>query len=57
MGIAACQIASALHMNVYGTAGTPAGTELVRQNGAKSVFDHKDPDHSENLKVILLSQE
>jgi NADPH:quinone reductase len=40
VGIAALQIARAMGLRVLGTAGTPKGLELAKQEGAHQVFDH-----------------
>lgn len=45
VGTAAMQLACAAGMTVIGTAGTPAGMELVAQEGAHLVLDHRDPHH------------
>jgi NADPH2:quinone reductase len=45
VGIAAVQLARACGMNVFGTAGTERGCELVGEQGAHAVFDHHAPDH------------
>ncbi|XP_055333887.1 quinone oxidoreductase-like [Paramacrobiotus metropolitanus] len=49
VGLAACQIASAWKMQVFGTAGTEEGLKLIRDNGAATVFDHHDKNHKKNL--------
>lgn len=54
VGIAAVQLAAAAGLQVVGTAGTEAGREIVRRQGAQSVFDHTDPDHFE--KILELTQ-
>lgn len=41
VGIAAVQLARALGLTVFGTAGTEEGVELVRREGAHAVFDHR----------------
>jgi NADPH:quinone reductase len=40
VGIAALQIARAMGMTVFGTAGTERGLELAKREGAHRVFDH-----------------
>ena len=45
VGIAAIQLALAHGMRVLGTAGTERGRELVRDQGAHEVFDHRAPDY------------
>lgn len=42
VGIAACQIAKASGLIVVGTAGTENGMQLVKDNGAEYVFNHRD---------------
>ncbi|KAM8930144.1 quinone oxidoreductase-like [Pelodytes ibericus] len=42
VGIAACQIARAYGFQVFGTAGTPEGLDLVLKNGAHKVFNHRE---------------
>jgi len=41
VGVAALQIARAMGLKVLGTAGTPKGLELAKQEGAHQVFDHR----------------
>lgn len=50
VGIAAVQIAAALGLKVIGTASTKEGQELVRQQGAHAVFNHRDGDYIEHIK-------
>ncbi|XP_070572122.1 quinone oxidoreductase-like isoform X1 [Ptychodera flava] len=45
VGLACCQIARTLGLRVIGTASTREGENLVRENGADSVFNHKTPEH------------
>ena len=45
VGCAAVQLARAMGLTVFGTAGTPAGRELVLGQGAHAVFDHSSPAH------------
>jgi NADPH2:quinone reductase len=52
VGIAAVQLAKAVGLNVIGTAGTAAGLELVRAQGADHVFNHKDVDYMARIKEI-----
>lgn len=49
VGIAAVQLARASGMRVIGTAGTEKGRELVLEQGAHHVFDHKDPGHMDKI--------
>jgi NADPH2:quinone reductase len=50
VGLAACQIAAAWKMEVYGTAGTEEGLKLILANGASKAFNHRDKNHAKNLK-------
>lgn len=45
VGTAAVQLARAHGLRVLGTAGTDRGRELVREQGAHDVFDHRAPDY------------
>ncbi len=49
VGIAAVQIARAAGMRVMGTGGTEKGRLLVSEQGAHQVFDHRAPDHLEQV--------
>ncbi|XP_068095310.1 quinone oxidoreductase isoform X2 [Hyperolius riggenbachi] len=50
VGIAACQIARAHGFRVFGTAGSQEGLNLVLQNGAHQVFNHRDQDYIEKIQ-------
>jgi NADPH2:quinone reductase len=50
VGIAAVQIARALGLVVFGTAGTPKGLELARAEGAHEVFDHRQPGYQDAIR-------
>ncbi|KAM3914676.1 quinone oxidoreductase-like [Leptodactylus fuscus] len=50
VGIAACQIARAFGFKVFGTAGSPKGLNLVLQNGAHQVFNHREKDYIEKIR-------
>jgi NADPH2:quinone reductase len=52
VGIAATQLAVAHGLRVFGTASTEDGRELVRQQGAQSVLDHRAPDYLERLTAL-----
>ncbi|KAM9326786.1 quinone oxidoreductase [Gastrophryne carolinensis] len=52
VGIAACQIARAYGFRVFGTAGSPEGLNLVLQNGAHQVFNHRDKDYIEKIQIV-----
>jgi NADPH2:quinone reductase len=45
VGIAAVQIARAHGMRVIGSGGTERGLELVREQGAEFVVNHREPDY------------
>ncbi|XP_073449830.1 quinone oxidoreductase-like isoform X2 [Aquarana catesbeiana] len=49
-GIACCQIARAYGFRVFGTAGSPEGLNLVLQNGAHQVFNHREHDYIEKIQ-------
>uniref|UniRef100_A0A8C7B6G0 Quinone oxidoreductase n=1 Tax=Neovison vison TaxID=452646 RepID=A0A8C7B6G0_NEOVI len=52
VGLAACQIARAYGLKVLGTAGTEEGQNIVLQNGAHEVFNHREPNYIEKIKVV-----
>lgn len=54
VGIAAVQIARAMGLRVIGTAGTPAGRELVASEGAHVVLDHHDPKSREGIVADVI---
>ncbi len=47
VGIATVQLADAAGLDVTGTAGSEAGSDLVAAQGAVRVLDHRDPRHLE----------
>ena len=49
VGTAAVQLALAHGLRVLGTAGSEEGMKLARQQGAHEVFDHRAPDHFEQI--------
>ena len=49
VGTAAVQLALADGLRVFGTAGSDEGLKLVREQGAHEVFDHRAPDHFEQI--------
>jgi NADPH2:quinone reductase len=49
VGTAAVQLARARGLRVFGTAGSDEGLKLVREQGAHEVFDHRAPDHFEQI--------
>ncbi len=49
VGIAAVQMAHALGLRVFGTAGTDKGMELVKREGADQAFNHTKPGYMEDV--------
>jgi NADPH:quinone reductase len=49
VGIAAIQIARSMGLTILGTAGTPRGLELAKQEGAHQVFDHHKTGYVEEI--------
>ena len=49
VGQAAVQLAAGAGMQVFGTAGTSAGCDLVRRLGAEMVVNHRQPGYEEKL--------
>jgi NADPH:quinone reductase len=49
VGLAAVQMARVMGLTVFGTAGTPQGLELVKREGAHSVFDHRQAGYQESI--------
>ena len=47
VGSAAVQMARAMGLTVFGTAGTQKGVDLVRREGARQVFDHGKAGYQE----------
>jgi NADPH2:quinone reductase len=52
VGTAAVQLARAAGLTVIGTGGTERGRELVKENGAHHVLDHKAGDYFDQLKQL-----
>lgn len=52
VGLGAVQLARAAGLRVIGTAGSAAGRELVKTQGAHQVLDHHDPGHFEQLREL-----
>ncbi len=52
VGIAAVQFARAAGLMVIGTAGTDAGLELVRREGAHHVFNHRSPGYLQQIRDL-----
>ena len=49
VGIAALQIARAMGLKVFGTAGTPKGLELAKREGAHQAFDHRKAGYQNEI--------
>ncbi|CAD5112733.1 DgyrCDS1948 [Dimorphilus gyrociliatus] len=49
VGLAACQMAAANGLKVFGTAGTEEGIKIVKQNGAIECFNHRKENYMEDL--------
>jgi NADPH:quinone reductase len=49
VGTAAVQLGRARGLRVFGTVGTDAGRKLAREQGAHEVFDHRAPDHFDQV--------
>jgi NADPH2:quinone reductase len=49
VGIAAVQIARAIGLRVFGTAGTPKGLELAKQEGAHQDFNHRKAGYQDEI--------
>lgn len=49
VGSAAVQMARAMGLTVFGTAGTPKGLDLVKSEGAHQVFDHRKTGYQEEI--------
>ncbi len=49
VGIAAVQLARAMGLTVFGTAGTEKGLELAKREGAHRVFDHTKSGYQEQI--------
>src|SRR6476620_5221338 len=49
VGTAALQIARAMVLKVFGTAGTPKGFEMAKREGAHQVFDHRKGGYQEEI--------
>ncbi|XP_039078057.1 quinone oxidoreductase isoform X1 [Hyaena hyaena] len=53
VGLAACQIARAYGLEVLGTAGTEEGQNIVLQNGAHKVFNHRERNYFDKIKKSI----
>jgi NADPH:quinone reductase len=49
VGIASVQIARAMGLTVFGTAGTAKGLELVKREGAHQAFDHSNAAYKDEI--------
>jgi NADPH2:quinone reductase len=49
VGIAAVQIARAIGLTIFGTAGTPKGLDLAKREGAHQMFDHTRPGYADQI--------
>jgi NADPH2:quinone reductase len=49
VGTAAVQLARARGLRAFGTAGSDEGLKLAREQGAHKVFDHRAPEHFEEI--------
>jgi NADPH:quinone reductase len=49
VGIASVQIARAMGLTVFGTAGTAKGLELVKREGAHRAFDHSNANYKDEI--------
>jgi NADPH2:quinone reductase len=49
VGSAAVQMARAMGLTVFGTAGTQKGADLVKREGAHQVFDHRQAGYQEEI--------
>jgi NADPH2:quinone reductase len=56
VGIAAVQLARAAGLRVIGTAGSPRGLDLVRDQGAHHVLNHREPGYLEALAELTCGQ-
>ena len=50
VGLAAVQLAANNGMIVVGTAGTEEGMRLIKENGAKFAFNHRDSSYLEDIQ-------
>lgn len=49
VGIAAVQMARAMGLTVFGTAGTPKGLELIQREGVHQAFDHRSAGYTDGI--------
>jgi NADPH2:quinone reductase len=50
VGLASVQMARAMGLTVFGSAGTPEGLDLVKREGAHAVFDHRKTGYQESIR-------
>ncbi|PAV72805.1 hypothetical protein WR25_07194 [Diploscapter pachys] len=50
VGLAACQLADWKGLHVTATAGTEQGMQLVKENGANAVYNHREQGYLDKLK-------
>ena len=50
VGLGAIQIAKSLELTVYGSAGSEAGLQLIKDTGADFVFNHKSETYIDEIK-------
>ena len=56
VGIAAIQYAKQLGMMIIGTAGTPEGMDLIRQQGVSTALNHHDSDYLQKIQEATQGQ-
>jgi NADPH2:quinone reductase len=49
VGVASVQMARAMGLTVFGTAGTDRGLELAQREGAHRVFNHRSPEYRDEI--------
>jgi NADPH:quinone reductase len=49
VGTAALQMARAIGLKIFGTAGSDAGLELIKREGAQHVFNHTKPGYEDEI--------
>jgi D-arabinose 1-dehydrogenase-like Zn-dependent alcohol dehydrogenase len=52
VGLACVQLGKVLGCSVLGTAGTPDGMQLVVDNGASEVFNHREEGYADKIMVL-----
>ena len=56
VGIAALQIARSIGLKIYGTAGSDAGLELIKREGAHHVFNHTKAGYEDEILKATVGQ-